>query len=84
MPGCLDPAAVETNIVFADVASPSRPLAAWVDALAAEGVRVTTVGGRVRMLTHVGIAAADVDAALAAWRRAAATLGSAGSHPAAR
>jgi threonine aldolase len=84
VPGCLDPAAVETNIVFADVASPSRPLAAWVDALAAEGVRVTTVGGRVRMLTHVGIAAADVDAALAAWRRAAATLGSAGSRPAAR
>jgi threonine aldolase len=84
VPGCLDPAAVETNIVFADVASPSRPLAAWVDALAAEGVRVTTVGGRVRMLTHVGIAAADVDAALAAWRRAAATLGSAGSRPAVR
>jgi threonine aldolase len=84
VPGALDPAAVETNIVFADVASPSRPLAAWTDALAAEGVLVTTVGGRVRMLTHVGIAAADVDAALAAWRRAAGRLDSAGPHPAAR
>jgi threonine aldolase len=75
VPGSLNPAEVETNIVFADVVSPSRPLAAWVDALAAEGVLVTTVGGRVRMLTHVGIDAADVDTALAAWRRAAARLG---------
>ena len=77
VPGSLDPAAVETNIVFADVVSPGRPLAAWMDALAAEGVLVTTVGGRVRMLTHVGISAADVDTALAAWRRAAGRLGSA-------
>ena len=45
VPGSLDPAAVETNIVFADVVSPGRPLAAWMDALAAEGVLVTTVGG---------------------------------------
>jgi threonine aldolase len=84
VPGALDPAAVETNIVFADVASPSHPLAAWMDALAAEGVLVTTVGGRVRMLTHVGITAADVDAALAAWQRAATRLDSAGPRPAAR
>src|SRR5262252_7388843 len=74
VPDSLDPAAVETNIVFADVASPGHPLAAWVDALAAEGILVTTVGGRVRMLTHVGISAADVDTALAAWRRVAARL----------
>jgi hypothetical protein len=66
------------------VATPSRPLAAWMDALAAEGVLVTTVGGRVRMLTHVGITAADVDAALAAWRRAAARLDPAAPRPAAR
>jgi threonine aldolase len=77
VPGGLDPAAVETNIVFADVVTPSRPLPAWRDALAAEGVLVTTVGGRVRMLTHVGIDTADVDTALAAWRRAAARLGAA-------
>ena len=74
LPGSLDPAEVETNIVFADVASPGRPLAAWLDALAAQGVLVTTVGGRVRMLTHVDVTAADVDTALAAWRRAAAEL----------
>ena len=80
VPGVLDPAAVETNIVFADVAVTGHPLAAWVAALAAEGVLVTTVGDRVRMLTHVGITAADVGTALAAWHRAAATLGTAASY----
>jgi threonine aldolase len=84
VPGGLDPAAVETNIVFADVAVSGRPPATWVAALAAEGVLVTTVGGRVRMLTHVDITAADVDTALAAWRRAAAALGAAPSHTPAR
>jgi len=47
-----------------------------VAALAAEGVLVTTVGGRLRMLTHVDITERDVDAALAAWRRVAAGLAS--------
>lgn len=80
VPGCLDPAGVETNIVFADVvAVTGHSLAGWVAALASEGVLVTTVAGRVRMLTHVDITARDVDAALAAWRRAAARLGSATS-----
>jgi hypothetical protein len=59
------------------VAATGHPLAAWVDALAAQGVLVTTVGDRVRMLTHVGITASDVDTALAAWRRAAAGMGAA-------
>ena len=40
--------------------------------LAAEGVLVTTVTGRVRMLTHVNIGAGDISVALDAWRRAAA------------
>jgi threonine aldolase len=84
VPGSLDPSAVETNIVFAEVAVTGQPLATWVDALAAEGVLVTTVGDRVRMLTHVGITAADVDTALAAWRRAAASLGAAPARAPAR
>jgi threonine aldolase len=84
VPGSLDPSAVETNIVFADVAVSGQPLAVWVDTLAAEGVLVTTVGDRVRMLTHVGITAADVDTALAAWRRAAASLGTAPARAPAR
>src|SRR6266576_2482698 len=75
VPGCLDPAGVETNIVFADVASLGHPLTEWAAALAAEGVLVSTVTGRLRMVTHVDVARRDVDTALAAWRRVAAELG---------
>jgi len=71
LPGSVDPAAIETNIVFADVAGTGRDSLQWRDMLAAEGVLVTIIGERVRMLTHVGISSADVVAALDAWRRAA-------------
>src|SRR5436190_678061 len=74
VPGCLDPAEVETNIVFADVAGLGHPLAEWAAALAAEGVLVSTVAGRLRMVTHLDVTQRDVDAALAAWRRVAAEL----------
>ena len=43
--------------------------------LAAEGVLVSIAGGRVRMLTHVGVSAGDITAAVGAWQRAAATAG---------
>jgi len=71
LPGSVDPAAIETNIVFADVAGTGRDSLQWRDMLAAEGVLVTIIGERVRMLTHVGISPADVVAALDAWRRTA-------------
>jgi threonine aldolase len=75
VPGCLDPAGIETNIVFVDVAATGQPVARWVAALAAQGLLVTTVGGRLRMLTHTDVSTQDVDTALAAWRAAAAELG---------
>lgn len=75
LPGSVDPTAVETNIVFVDVTSTGRDAWTWKERLEDEGLLVTMVGGRVRMLTHVNIGAADIDAALAAWRRAAAGLG---------
>ncbi len=75
LPGSVDPAAVETNIVFADVAATGYGDAAWHAALAAEGLLVTMVGGRIRMLTHVGVGRSDIEAAIAAWRRAAKALG---------
>jgi threonine aldolase len=75
LPGSVDPAAVETNIVFVDVSGTGRDAAQWRDVLAAEGVLVTLVGGRVRMLTHVGVSADDVLAALDAWHRAAKVVG---------
>jgi threonine aldolase len=71
LPGSVDPAGVATNIVFADVSGTGRDAERWRDLLAAEGVLVTIVGGRVRMLTHVGVGPGDVQAALDGWRRAA-------------
>jgi threonine aldolase len=71
LPGAVDLEGVRTNIVFVDVARTGRSLAAWVTALAAQGVLVTTVAGKVRMLTHRDVAPGDVDTALAAWRKAA-------------
>jgi threonine aldolase len=75
LPGSVDPAAVETNIVFVDVSGTGRDAAQWRELLAAEGALVTIIGGRVRMLTHVGVGADDVLAALDAWRRAAKVIG---------
>jgi threonine aldolase len=79
LPGSVDLDAVQTNIVFVDISRTGRPLGEWMSRLADEGILVTTVGGRVRMLTHVDVDERDIDAALAAWRRAAAEFGAA-SH----
>jgi hypothetical protein len=46
-----------------------------VGRLAEEGVLVTIVAGRVRMLTHLDVDERDVDVALAAWRKVAAGFG---------
>lgn len=78
LPGSVDPAGVPTNIVFVQVSGTGHSAAEWAGLLAAEGVLVTTGGGRVRMLTHVNITAADIDAALAGWRRTAAKVGKVG------
>jgi threonine aldolase len=71
LPGSVDEAAVETNIVFADVTGTGRDALQWRDLLAAEGVLVTIIGDRVRMLTHVDVGRADIRAALDAWHRVA-------------
>jgi threonine aldolase len=74
LPGSLDPDSVETNIVFVDISGTGHSLAEWMSRLAGEGVIVTTVGGRVRMLTHVDVDERDIDTALAVWRRVAKEL----------
>ncbi len=74
LPGSVDLAAVQTNIVFADVLGTGRPVADWVARLAGEGLLVTTVAGRIRMLTHVGIGPSEISAALDAWHRASGEL----------
>jgi threonine aldolase len=75
LPGHVDLTAVQTNIVFVDVAGTGQPLDAWAAALAGEGVLVTIVAGKLRMLTHSDVDAAGVDTAVAAFRRVAAEFG---------
>ena len=75
LPGSVDVAAVQTNIAFVDVAGTGQPLQAWVGRLAEEGVLVTIVAGRVRMLTHLDVDERDIEVALAAWRKVAAGFG---------
>ncbi len=64
MPGiALDPEGVQTNIVMVEVTD--RPVPEFVAALKAEGVLVSTPGGRrVRMVTHYGIEAKGIEEAL--------------------
>jgi threonine aldolase len=69
VPGSVDPASVETNMVFVDtVAAGMSPLEA-VRRLAVAGVGATISGANVRMVTHVDVSDADVETALAAWRQ---------------
>jgi threonine aldolase len=71
VPGTLKPEEVETNIVFADPSPLGITAAEVVDRLKDEGVLVTLVAGKVRMLTHVDVTAEDVETAIGAWRRIA-------------
>jgi threonine aldolase len=71
LPGSADPAVVETNIAFADVSGTGRDALQWRDLLAAEGVLVSIIGERVRMVTHVDVSADDIATALDAWHRIA-------------
>jgi threonine aldolase len=74
LPGTVDLAAVQTNIVFVDVKDTGHPLREWIAQLASEGLLATIVAGRIRMVTHLNFAAADVPTVLAAWQRARAAL----------
>jgi len=75
LPQALDPAEVQTNIVFADVTSTGHDADEWRQRLAAHGVLVTMVSGRIRMLTHADVTTAGIGAALTAWRKVAAEIG---------
>jgi threonine aldolase len=74
LPGTVDPNTVETNIVFVDVAGVGQDAWIMVERLRDEGVLVTMVAGKVRMLTHVDVGLADIDAAVAAWGRVAKSI----------
>jgi len=66
-----DPAATLTNIVHIDLAAAGRQAGPVVDRLRAGGIKIKQIDdGRCRMITHWGLDAADIDAALAAFRAA--------------
>ena len=70
LPGVkLDPAEVETNLVFFDLTGP-LDAAALVERLLARGIRMGAMGPRtVRAVTHLDVDAAGVDRALEAARQ---------------
>jgi threonine aldolase len=68
VPGGLDPAAVETNMVFFDPEPVGMTALEAVRFLESRGVGATLVSGKVRMVTHVNVADEDVETAIAAWR----------------
>ena len=68
-PGLVDPASVETNIVFVD--TDVGGLDAWdvLTRLREEGVLANVVAGRIRLVTHLDVTGDAIDRALAGWRR---------------
>ena len=74
-PALVDPPEVETNIVMIDLAGTGANAAAWVPALAANGVRAGTwTPTQLRLVTHRHIDDADVERTLAAFRAVRAQL----------
>lgn len=56
----------ETNMVFFDVRGLGLGNRAFVDRLAAAGVRMSGAGGQIRAVTHLDVSRQDIDRALAA------------------
>jgi threonine aldolase len=74
LPGAVDPSAVETNVVFVDVAAVGLHPVEVMGRLREEGVLVSYVAGKVRMLTHRDVGGSDIDAAVDGWRRIASSM----------
>lgn len=68
-PDALDPASVETNIVFADARAVGAAPFEMRERLAGAGVLVNVVAGRLRLVTHRDVTADDVDEAVRIWAR---------------
>lgn len=80
MPGLrVDPATIETNIVITELAAGPERLQAFIDALAAERIRVIRFGGpsHFRAVTHLDIDDAALERAIAALRKVSAAFASA-------
>ena len=64
----IDPEKVVTNIVIFDVAEAKLSAAEIVAKLREKGVLAIGFGSQIRMVTHLDVAEADVDAALSAMK----------------
>ncbi len=71
LPGIeIDPTAVETNIVLFRLADPAASVIAFAARLEEAGLRISVVGEILRVVTHLDVSRADVDAAIAILREA--------------
>lgn len=69
LPGVsVDPETVETNIVFFDIAGSGLTADAFCAALKQKGIDLGGAGTRVRVVTHLDISRADIEAAVEAIR----------------
>lgn len=68
IPGSLDPAAVETNMVYVDTEVIGLPALEAIRRLEDLGVGATLVSGKVRLVTHMDVDDEGLDVALEAWR----------------
>jgi threonine aldolase len=73
-PETIDLTNVETNMVLVDTEAMGIEVLEAASRMKEEGVGVTTSGGRLRMVTHLGISDEDVEAALTAWRSVVAVV----------
>jgi threonine aldolase len=71
----IDAGQVQTNIVYFDVAADELSAEALIARLAAEGVKMLSLGpARIRAVTHYGITADDIDQTLSVMARAMSSL----------
>jgi threonine aldolase len=68
VPSGIDPATVETNMVYVDTRPVGMTPLEAIRRLEAHGVGATLVSDKVRMVTHVDVSDGDVETAIAAWR----------------
>jgi threonine aldolase len=71
LPGSIDPATVETNMVYVDTEAVGTRSLDVIRLLADLGVGATLVSGKVRMVTHVDVDDDGLAFALGAWRSVA-------------
>jgi len=77
LPGSIDLAQVETNMVLVDTEAVGLGVLETVERLEGLGVGVTHTGSRVRMVTHLDVSDEGVGRALDAWAALAASASSA-------